>query len=226
MPLYLYVLIGSIIVPFLFSIFYIDFIKNWKNFSISTLIVAVIFLIWDAVFTQQEIWGFNPHYCLGLYIFKMPIEEFLFFFIIPFCSLFTHYALYYAFPKLQLKKKTTSYVTIIIILLISGTIILNFTKAYTSISFTLLAITLIVGKIFFLDILQNFYLSFLFILIPFFLVNGILTGSVTESPIVWYNDLETLGIRLITIPIEDIGYAFTMLFSNLMLLEYFNKRYL
>jgi len=56
-------------------------------------------------------------------------------------------------------------------------------------------------------------------LIPFFIVNGILIGSFIEEPVVWYNNTENLGIRLGTVPIEDIGYAFVMLFSNIILIE-------
>jgi lycopene cyclase domain-containing protein len=63
-------------------------------------------------------------------------------------------------------------------------------------------------------------------LIPFFIVNGILTGSFIEVPIVSYDNLENLGIRLFTIPIEDIGYAFSMLFGNLMIFETLKKRFL
>tara|TARA_B110000196_G_C20528882_1_gene379059 strand:+ start:71 stop:250 length:180 start_codon:yes stop_codon:yes gene_type:complete len=50
-------------------------------------------------------------------------------------------------------------------------------------------------------------------------VNGILTGGITGMTIVSYNNFENLGVRIGTIPIEDFGYAFTMLFGNLMILE-------
>jgi lycopene cyclase domain-containing protein len=63
----------------------------------------------------------------------------------------------------------------------------------------------------------------LIILVPFFIVNGILTGSFIAEPVVWYNNLENLGIRLFTIPIEDIGYAFNMLFLVVFLNEKFKK---
>ena len=55
-----------------------------------------------------------------------------------------------------------------------------------------------------------FYLSYAIILIPFTAVNGILTGYITPAPIVWYNDAENLGIRFLTIPIEDYLYYFLM----------------
>jgi lycopene cyclase domain-containing protein len=72
-----------------------------------------------------------------------------------------------------------------------------------------------------IEYLSRFYIAFLIILVPFFIVNGILTGTGLEEPVVWYNDDENLGIRLLTIPIEDIGYAFTMIFGNVFLIEKF-----
>ena len=56
-------------------------------------------------------------------------------------------------------------------------------------------------------------------LIPFFIVNGILTGSFIENEVVWYNNTENLNIRLFTIPIEDTIYAFTLILLNLFVVE-------
>ena len=68
--------------------------------------------------------------------------------------------------------------------------------------------------------MQEYYPSFLVILIPFLLVNGILTGSFIEEPVVWYNNAENLDFRIFTIPIEDAFYAFTMLFSVQLIFNY------
>jgi lycopene cyclase domain-containing protein len=61
-------------------------------------------------------------------------------------------------------------------------------------------------------------------LIPFFIVNGILTGSFIENEVVWYNDFENLGIRLFTIPIEDTVYAFTLILLNLFVMSCLEPR--
>jgi len=61
-------------------------------------------------------------------------------------------------------------------------------------------------------------------LIPFFIVNGILTGSFIENEVVWYNNSENLGVRLLTIPIEDTIYAFTLILTNLLLMEFLEKK--
>ncbi|WP_422359322.1 lycopene cyclase domain-containing protein [Reichenbachiella sp.] len=218
--MYFYILMGSVIVPMLYSIFVCDFIIHWKKFFLSTASIAVLFLIWDAFFTSWGVWGFNDDYCLGLYILRMPIEEWLFFFIIPFCSLFTHFAFFYAFPKLKLNKQLTQIISALIVLTAASLIIIYPTRAYTAVNYSFLLITLSLGILFNIRRLQQFYISFLIILVPFFIVNGLLTGVLSEAPVVWYDNQENLGIRLLTIPIEDIGYAFTMLFGNLVIFDW------
>ncbi|NSW94790.1 MAG: lycopene cyclase domain-containing protein [Bacteroidales bacterium] len=72
-------------------------------------------------------------------------------------------------------------------------------------------------------IINRFYISFLVILIPFFIVNGILTGTFIENEVVWYNNDQTTGIRLLTVPLEDIAYGFSLIFINLFFLDIFKK---
>lgn len=223
MPLYAFTLLGSILVPLLYNLIKKDYIVKWKFFLLSTSLIAIPFLIWDVLFTKSKIWGFNEEYLLGFHFLKLPIEEWLFFWVIPFCSLFIHFVLKEEKPNLKFSKKNTQIITLSILLLSLGLIITNYSNWYTLIDFSFLFITLLIGYIYKLQLLQRFYISFLIILIPFFIVNGILTGIATETPIVWYDDTNNLGIRLFTIPIEDIGYAFSMLFANLMIFSYFKN---
>jgi lycopene cyclase domain-containing protein len=74
-------------------------------------------------------------------------------------------------------------------------------------------------------VLQRFFITFLIILFPFFIVNGILTGSFIEGKVVWYNNNENLNIRLFTIPVEDAVYAFNMLYPSILLIEFFKKKF-
>ncbi len=224
MPIYFYLLVGSVFIPLLFSVIFIDFIKDWKLFSISTILVSALFLAWDALFTSWGVWGFNHAYCVGLYILKMPIEEWLFFFIIPFCSIFIHYALQFAATSLKVRKTATKAIAYSIMLLCIVLIGWHHTKLYTVVNFSLLLITIMIALKRHLILLQKFLPSFLIILIPFVLVNGVLTGMATPEPVVWYNPNEFMGVRFITIPLEDIGYAFSMLFCNLMIFEWLKSK--
>ena len=72
---------------------------------------------------------------------------------------------------------------------------------------------------------MDFLPTYFIIFIPFFLVNGILTGSGIEDQVVWYNDAENMGIRLLTIPIEDTIYNLGMLLTVFVCTEIFENRY-
>lgn len=224
MFLYLILNLGSLSIPLLYSFEKkMRFIKHWKAVLLSITIVASVFLVWDAIFTANGVWGFNPDYHLNILLLNMPIEEWMFFFCIPYASIFIHYSLAYFKPNLILSEKKTKLITLFFIAILFPVIFLNFDKAYTFVNYVFLVFVLLIGFLFGIKYLQRFYIAFLIILIPFFIVNGVLTGTGIEEPVVWYNNAENLGIRIGTIPLEDIGYAFTMLFGNILLIEKFKK---
>ena len=181
-----------------------------------------IFIPWDVIFTVNGIWGFNQDYFLGVKIFSLPLEEWLFFICIPFACVFTHYALLLYIPKMKLNQKITQYIAYALMILLAIIVVLNIDKWYTVVNFSLaIPLTWIVFNNN-LKLLQHFFFTFLVMLIPFFIVNGVLTGSWIESQVVWYNNAENLGLRMGTIPVEDSIYAYSMILMNLFLFEYFS----
>ncbi|MDD7813794.1 lycopene cyclase domain-containing protein [Mycobacterium sp. CSUR Q5927] len=59
----------------------------------AVLPVAAVFLIWDEVAVAARVWTYDPAYITGLHIpFGVPIEEVLFFIVIPLCALLTYNA--------------------------------------------------------------------------------------------------------------------------------------
>jgi lycopene cyclase domain-containing protein len=224
MYLYLLLNIGSFSFPFLYSFNKkMNFIKQWKTVFLSILIVAIFFIIWDVIFTKNGIWGFNEAYHLPYKIVGLPIDEILFFICIPYASIFIYYSLEYFKPTSLLSDKVVKRITYFLLILTAVTLFFNLDKWYTSINYSLLIVTLLIAIFLAKDILKRFYIAFIIILIPFLIVNGILTGSFIAEPVVWYNNSENLGIRLFTIPVEDIGYAFNMLFWVIFLNEQFKK---
>lgn len=224
---YLYFLVDffTILVPFLFSFHpKIKFYKTWKQFFIACGIVAVAFIVWDAVFTYLGVWHFNPRYISGIYFWNLPIEEVLFFICIPFSCVFTFFCLD-KFYNLKWSDKTERFFVVLMFVLLSGIALIFGDRLYTSITFTSTAFLLVFLKfIFRVSWLGNAISVYAILLVPFLIVNGILTGSGLSEPVVIYNKTEIMNIRLFTIPFEDVFYGLELFLLNLGLYKYFTKR--
>ena len=184
-----------------------------------------VFIPWDVIFTINGIWGFNSDYFLGFKILSLPLEEWLFFICIPFACVFTHYALLLYFPNLKLNKVATKAISISLVLILFILALANYDKWYTLVNFSLAIPLTWLGYKYNPQLLQHFFLTFLVMLIPFFIVNGVLTGSWIDNQVVWYNNAENLGIRMGTIPVEDSIYAYSMILMNLYFFEYLCSRF-
>lgn len=206
--LYLIILISSIFVPFIFTFHKrLKFHHHFKFLAFGLILMLFIFIPWDIWFTEIGIWGFNEYYISGLYFFNLPLEECLFFICIPFCCIFTYHVVWTLSVDKSFKSmKNTSFI-LSIILFFAGVFWMD--KLYTFYTFTGLSIVLLIAP--FIINMKIFFKAFFILLIPFFIVNGLLTGSFIENQIVWYNDNHNLGIRLFTIPIEDVFYNCFML---------------
>jgi lycopene cyclase domain-containing protein len=217
---YLLVDLACIFIPFLAS-FYSKhaFYKDWTFFFKANVIVTILFLVWDYFFTEAGIWGFNPDYILGIYLGNLPIEEILFFIAIPYACVFTYFALTYLINNNPLAK-IEKYITYLFICVLLVVAVLNYDKLYTSVTFFSTSLFLIYLTFKKQDLALH-YLSYFIILPFFFMSNGLLTGSFIAEPIVWYNDAENLGIRLVTIPIEDSIYGMLLIFMNIELYRFF-----
>ena len=220
MPLYLWLDIGSILIPFVFSFHpKLRFNKEWRFVFPGILGSLLVYIIWDVIFTKQGVWGFDPTHLVGIDIVGLPLEEWLFFICIPYACLFTHHCIGVLRPSWKVPSKFLKWVVMSLVLIWALLIIAYPDRLYTLVNFAwAIPLTLITWRLE-PELLQRYFLTFGVILLPFLLVNGILTGSGLPDPIVWYNDMENMGIRLGTIPVEDFTYAFTMLLLPLLIAE-------
>ena len=223
--LYLSIDFLSIIVPFIFS-FYpkSPFYKKWKYAVPAILITSIIFIFWDVIFTKLGIWGFNPNYLTGHYFLGLPVEEILFFICIPYACLFT-YDVLPSVMKTDYFDNTQTLLSYALILMLLTTGCYHLSLLYTGVTFILLALLLsfLVFRVR-PRYLGQFYFSFLIILLPFLIVNGVLTGSFIEDEVVWYNNAENLNLRIGTIPVEDVFYGMMMLMMNVSIFERLQER--
>ncbi len=222
---YLLINLFSIAIPFACSFEKrIQFAKDWKKILSAIFLPGLIFLVWDSLFTNWGIWGFNEAYLTGFKIFNLPVEEILFFFCIPYACLFTHQVLKYFFP-VKPNIKLQQGITLGCFLVSIAFAIWHHELSYTFWTSVGCAVFLALhGVVLRRNYILALCLSFLVILIPFFIVNGILTGTGIEGEVVWYNNLENLGIRLVTIPIEDVAYAFLLIGLNITVFEELAKK--
>ncbi|MEO6684143.1 MAG: lycopene cyclase domain-containing protein [Ginsengibacter sp.] len=225
---YTYLLINffTIFIPFIFSFHpKIRFDKKWRYFFPAVILVAVLFIIWDDIFTSLGVWQFNDDYILGIYLFNLPLEEILFFICIPYSCVFTFYCLD-KFYNLKWNSRIEAIYCIVfsLLLLVVGVFFID--RIYTSITmFTTAAVCLTLKFLSKVDWFGKATFVYSILLIPFVIVNGILTGSWIESPIVSYNPAENMGIRLLTIPVEDIFYGFEMILLNIYFMKLFEKKW-
>jgi len=224
MSLYLMIELTSLSVPFILSFDKkVAFYKHWKFLLPAISISALFFISVDIWFTEIGVWGFNPRYHSAVLFAGLPLEEILFFIIIPYCSIFIHYVFMAYFPEKYLKKKTTRYISFSLIFMLLIITIFNLNKTYTAFYSAFSSVIIILTLWLRPAILSRFYLSFLIILVPFFIVNGILTGSFIEDEVVWYNAGEITGFRIFTVPAEDLAYGFSMILLSLLIMNIFRK---
>ena len=59
----------------------------------AVLPVAAVFLVWDVLAVAAGVWDFDPAFISGLRVpFGIPLEEVLFFVVIPICGVLTYEA--------------------------------------------------------------------------------------------------------------------------------------
>lgn len=223
--LYAYLLAFTGIFPVLFGFIpKPDFYSQIPRLLLANLPVTLFFIGWDIYFTHQGVWGFSDTYTTGFLIQDLPWEECLFFIIIPAACTFIYWSINSVMPKEPFARwePTISWGLIVFFFAIG---IWKWGHIYTS------SAALISGLLLLFHVLYvqpgyrgRFYLTYLVSCIPFLLVNGVLTGGFTDGPVVMYHPEENFGLRVGTVPVDDFGYSFAMLFSNIVLFEALGHR--
>jgi lycopene cyclase domain-containing protein len=202
----------------------VRFVRFWPGVFLGTAVMCLLFIPWDVWFTSKMVWGFNDKYVSGIFIAGLPVEEWLFFIVVPYACAFIYEVLNYFTPQSPLKP-IQNQITGVLILISFVLSVIYVDRLYTFTTFSLLCLILnwhlLINKS---EYLGQFYLAFIIIQIPFFFINGALTGLFTGEPVVWYNDAENMGLRILTIPLDDVGYNMLMLLIVITVLENFKQR--
>ncbi len=217
---YLLLNIFTIFIPLLRSFEKrVYFFSKWKYLFPAIAITGAVFIIWDVIFTNMGVWGFNPKYLLGIDIANLPLEEWLFFITIPYACVFTYEALKY-FVKTDYLAPYAKQIGAFISVFCITVAITKYEHIYTLVTFSGLGVLVYLHTyVWKTAYMGRFYFTYVIILIPFFIVNGVLTGTGIEEQVVWYNNDENMGIRMGTIPFEDTFYGMLLILLNVTIYE-------
>jgi lycopene cyclase domain-containing protein len=200
----------------------VAFYTKWKYVFAAMILPAIFYIIWDSYFTGLGVWQFNDNYIVGTKFLNLPIEEWLFFILVPYCCIFIYECIRCYFPAFKNKKNADLVLKILALLLLIVGIIYH-QKIYTAWTFIFLSIFIAIIYVFKNQFKKfdaaSFLIAFIICLIPFLIVNGFLTAL----PILTYNNAENLGIRIYTIPFEDTFYGMLLIMMNIVLYEKFKQ---
>ncbi|MBN1861418.1 MAG: lycopene cyclase domain-containing protein [Candidatus Thermoplasmatota archaeon] len=204
------------------------FYRYFKALFPAIAIVGAGYIIWDAIVTSRGDWWFNYEYLSGITIIGLPLEEILFFIVVPYSCIFIYENLAYFVPDKKIRFNKFFYVVLIVLFVISG--LAFYHQDYTILALMSCAFFLLVALWRFPDILQsrNYWLYIGISMIPFIIFNYLLTSI----PIVLYNPAAIWGGdglwngRFFTIPLEDFFYNYSMLSFYLMVYVFFKKRWI
>ena len=90
---YLFVLGACLLITAPLELFGRGVYRQPRRLLGALLPVAAVFLVWDVVAIAAGVWWYNPRYLLGLMLpGDVPLEEVLFFLVVPLCGLLTYSA--------------------------------------------------------------------------------------------------------------------------------------
>lgn len=217
---YLIINLVIIAVPFILTFLpQFRFYRKFKPLFLSILIVGGLFFLWDIAVTARGDWAFNDEYVSGFKIMGLPFEELFFFITVPYSCLF----LYEAMSMYFLDRKISICRCVFMILALASfyaSYILGGNQ-YTCLVLLVFGLLMAAGGAFLYQIFSSF-LYWIWISIGmmlFFIFNYFLTAL----PVVIYNPEAITNLRVITIPIEDFFYNFSMLTLYLVFYQAFRR---
>lgn len=81
--------------------------RRFRSAAVALLPVVVVFTVWDIVGIRHHDWSYNAQYITGArLIFGMPIEELVFFVVVPICGLLTYEAVGHVLERARQRRES------------------------------------------------------------------------------------------------------------------------
>ncbi|MCY1720668.1 lycopene cyclase domain-containing protein [Prolixibacteraceae bacterium Z1-6] len=219
---YLLLLLVYLVIPALLSMQKkVRFVIRLKYILPASIFTGAIFVMWDMRFTELGIWSFNVNYLTEINMFKVPIEEWLSFLIIPLSSVYIYEWLKTRFDKFE---QPNIFVAVSLVIFVISAILAYIFRKNMFTFFTFFLISIYLGYTIFRNRFKKhytkFYLAFGISLMPFIIVSATLNAL----PVIIYNTDHVMGAAILGIPAEKFAYLFMLLLINITIYEYLNER--
>jgi lycopene cyclase domain-containing protein len=104
---YLLVLAGCLAITAPLEFFGARVYRRPVRLARAVLPVAAVFLVWDAIAIANRVWSYNPEHMTGVRLpLAIPLEEFLFFLVIPVCAVLTYSCVQAMLRRLRTGRRT------------------------------------------------------------------------------------------------------------------------
>lgn len=60
--------------------------RQARRLLLTLACTGAVFVAWDLIGARLGHWGYNPDAIVGLYLLGLPLEEYLFFLVVPLCG--------------------------------------------------------------------------------------------------------------------------------------------
>jgi len=220
--IYIGILLVTFIIPVLLELRKsTGFFYNLKYLVPAIVFSGAIYIIWDLRFEEKSIWVFNNEFLTGISILNLPLEEWIYFFVLPFLGVFIYEFVKHRFNNFEYPKFFLAF-SLVLLVLFGIIAYLSRQKLFPFFLFFLLTIYLgyTVFRNRFKKHYSKFYLAFFILIIPFTIINGV----ITTLPVIEYNPDHILGIHVYAIPVENFASLFLLFIMNITIYEYLKER--
>lgn len=181
----------------------------------SILVGATPFVLWDVAVAGRH-WDFNAAHVLGVRVLGLPLEEWAFFFAVPYACLFLWESLLASGRPQAVDRARWIYLIAPAALVLAAAAGAS-GRAYTSLALLAVAGAALVDHALGVRLLQR-RAGWVYLLAVVVLTTAC-NGYLTARPIVVYDPRHQLGWHIATIPIEDYGFGLALLTTVAVLYE-------
>lgn len=192
----------------LIGVFKPEWFKGGLKPALSATVVASIpFVVWDSLVVGRH-WWFNEAHVMPVRFFGLPIEEYLFFLVVPMACLITWELAFDAKRERPVDWLKFAGPLLLLVTAALGAKAWSTGREYTAFSLWSVSLSVVV------DVLSGTRVYSMkkgwAFLVTVAALTTIFNGYLTGRPVVLYDEQYQVPFRVITIPIEDYGFGIAL----------------